>query len=221
MVWRPRRLAASLGPHFLFLEALMCSCNKLFLLFICLISLTHGPKSQNLRRGRKSVSSPTWWHHLPVPHCLASATVRKGDPLQGLRVVSCLILETKLFSETHALTKQEISLGRGTQEESSRIRGPRELLCHVAHSLWFCGDGVTHSLTQGPSWRKVHLSAKTDFSVRAEIWEAGHLLHLLSSPKFSQLVFSGSIMFLIGTSCCETTQGKQAWPTWWLWSKVS
>ena len=65
----------------------------------------------------------------PLPcicHC-----VRKGDPLQGLRVVSCLILETKLFNETHTLTKQEISLGRSTQAESSRVRGPRRtaLLC--------------------------------------------------------------------------------------------
>ena len=48
-----------------------------------------------------------------------------------------------------------------------------------------------------------------DFSVRAEIWEAGHLLHLLFSPEFSQLVFSGSIMLLIGTSCCETTQASR------------
>ena len=51
--------------------------------------------------------------------------VRKGDPLQGLRVVSCLTLETKLFSETHALTKQEILLGRSTHAESSRVKGPR------------------------------------------------------------------------------------------------
>ena len=38
---------------------------------------------------------------------------------------SCLTLKNELSKETHALTKQEILLGRGTQAESSRVREPR------------------------------------------------------------------------------------------------
>ena len=40
---------------------------------------------------------------------------RKGYPLQGLRVGSCLTLRNELSEETHVLTKQEILLGKGTR----------------------------------------------------------------------------------------------------------
>ena len=41
------------------------------------------------------------------------------------------------------LTKQEILLGKGTRVESSRLGNPGELLCHMAHSLGFQGDGIS------------------------------------------------------------------------------
>ena len=53
----------------------------------------------------------------------------KGDPFQGRKLGSCLILGNELSEETHVLTKQEILLGRapgggeqegkGTQKNSS------------------------------------------------------------------------------------------------------
>ena len=56
---------------------------------------------------------------------------------------SCLTLRNELSEETHVLTKQEILLGKGARAESRRERNPGELLCHVAHSLRFYGDGIS------------------------------------------------------------------------------
>ena len=44
---------------------------------------------------------------------------------RGLKLGSCLTLRNELSKETHALTKQEIFLGKGSQAESRRVRGPR------------------------------------------------------------------------------------------------
>ena len=68
---------------------------------------------------------------------------RSGNPSQDLKVGSCLMLRNELSEETHRLTKQEILLGRGAQVESSRVSNPGELLCHVARSLRFYGDGFS------------------------------------------------------------------------------
>ena len=77
---------------------------------------------------------------------------RKGDPFQGLKMGSCLTLRKELSEETHVLTKQEILLGKGTRVESSRVREPRKLLCHVAHSLGFYGDGMRFWVVFGQSF---------------------------------------------------------------------
>ena len=45
---------------------------------------------------------------------------RKGDPFQGLKLGSCLMVGNELSEETHVLTKQEILLRKGTQVESKR-----------------------------------------------------------------------------------------------------
>ena len=50
---------------------------------------------------------------------------RKEDPFQGLKLGSCLTFRNQLSEETHVLTKKEISLGKGTQVESGRLREPR------------------------------------------------------------------------------------------------
>ena len=40
------------------------------------------------------------------------------------------------------LTKQEILLGKGTQEESSRVREPRRAALPHGLQSWFYGDGI-------------------------------------------------------------------------------
>lgn len=49
------------------------------------------------------------------------------------------------------LMKQETLLGRGSWEESRRVRDPRGLLCHVAHSLGFDGVGISFWVVIGQS----------------------------------------------------------------------
>ena len=64
---------------------------------------------------------------------------RKGDPVQGPKLGSCLTLGNELSKETHVLTKQEILLGKGTRVESGRVREPRRTaLSHDLQSrvLW-------------------------------------------------------------------------------------
>ena len=56
----------------------------------------------------------------------------KEDPLQGLKVSSCLTLRNELSKETYMLTKQEILLGRGTQAESSKVKGTQE----ICSAMW-------------------------------------------------------------------------------------
>ena len=72
-------------------------------------------------------------------------------------------------------------------------------------------------LTQGPSRWHLHLSATMDSSVRVSGRLAGHIISslLLSAPpEFSRLVFGGSTVFFIRTSCCETTQESTYHPAW-------
>ena len=46
---------------------------------------------------------------------------RKGGPLQAQKLGFCLPLGNDLSEETHVLTKQEILLGKGTQENCSAM----------------------------------------------------------------------------------------------------
>ena len=53
------------------------------------------------------------------------------------------------------LTKQETLLGRDSWVESRRVREPRNpggLLCHMAYSLGFYGDGVSFQVVFGQSF---------------------------------------------------------------------
>ena len=63
--------------------------------------------------------------HKGSPRVLEWVCCRKGDPFQGLELGSCLMLGNEFSEETHMLTKQEISLGKGTRVESTRVREPR------------------------------------------------------------------------------------------------
>ena len=50
------------------------------------------------------------------------------------------------------LAKQEMLLGRGAWVEGRRVREPRGLLCHVARSLRFYGNGVSFRVVSGQSF---------------------------------------------------------------------
>ena len=58
---------------------------------------------------------------------------RKRDPFQGPKLDSCLTLRNELSEETHVLTKQEVLLGKGGEQEG---KGTQE-------SLGFYGDGIS------------------------------------------------------------------------------
>ena len=59
---------------------------------------------------------------------------RKGDPFRGLRVGVCLTLRNELSEEARVLTEQETLLGRSSQAESSRVRGPKRTV--LPRVLW-------------------------------------------------------------------------------------
>ena len=50
----------------------------------------------------------------------------EGGSFTGPKWGSCLTLRNELSGETYMLTKQEILLGRGSQAESSRVKGTQE-----------------------------------------------------------------------------------------------
>ena len=81
--------------------------------------------------------------------------LQEGGPLPGHG--SELLSNTLKWSkETHVLTKQETLLGRGARAESSRWGDPGGLLCHVALSLRFHGDGVSFRVVfSQSSWLRV------------------------------------------------------------------
>ena len=86
----------------------------------------------------------------PWPPCC-----RKGDPFQGPREGACLTPRNELSKETHMRTEQE-TIGKGRQGESSRVKGPGRLLCHVARSLRFYGDAISFWVVFGQSlWIRV------------------------------------------------------------------
>ena len=50
----------------------------------------------------------------------------KGDPFQGPKLGSCLTLGNELSEETHALTKQEIFIGKRRQGREQESKGTQE-----------------------------------------------------------------------------------------------
>ena len=78
---------------------------------------------------------------------------RKGDPFQGPKGGSCLTLGNELSKKTHVQAKQETLLGRGTPRwRAALVREPGELLCNMAHSLGFYGDGIGFLVVSGQSF---------------------------------------------------------------------
>ena len=173
--------------------------------------------------------------------CKLRARCRKGDTFQGPREGSCLTLGNELSEETHVLTKAKDFIGKGHLGGEQQGKGTQEN-CSVT---WFAVSSFTVMglvsdclwpiiLTQGPSWRRTHLSAKMDSRVRLSGRLAGHIISfllLLAPPEFfwvsftrhtmgwrvlpplgpSRILpvsFGGSTLILTGTSCCETTHAS-------------
>ena len=65
---------------------------------------------------------------------------------------SCITHGSELSEETHMLTKQETLLEKGARAESRRVKDPGELLCHMAHSLGFYGDGISFWVVSSQSF---------------------------------------------------------------------
>ena len=105
------------------------------------------------------ISNELFW-----PNCC-----RKGDPFQGLKLVSCLILRTELSEETHVLTKQEILLGKGTRVESSRVREPRTALGFMVMELVSGLSLANHSDSE--SFLVVHTLFSQVERQRERFWE--------------------------------------------------
>ena len=70
------------------------------------------------------------------------ACCRKGDPFQGPKPGSCLTLENELSEETQA-DKTRDFIGKGHPGGEQEGKGTQELLCHMAGSLGFYGDGIS------------------------------------------------------------------------------
>ena len=56
---------------------------------------------------------------------------------------SCLTLRNELSEETHALTKQELLLGKGAWEESRRVKEPRRIALSYGLQSRFYVDGIS------------------------------------------------------------------------------
>ena len=124
----------------------------------------------------------------------------KGDPFQGLKMGSCLTFRNELSEETHMLTKQKTLLGRGPPEQRAAGGGdPGEVLCHVAHSPWFCRNGVSFwvvclDILLGPHlvWPRVLGSTCTSAKMSSSAKDSGRLgifSLFLAPPKIFWLVF--------------------------------
>ena len=101
----------------------------------------------------------------------------------------------------------------------------------MARSLRLYGNGISFTVVSrqssclaricsvSASFLVVCASLSQDGFQREGFWEvAGCIVScvlLLAPPELSRLVFGGSTLFLIGTSCCETTHAicyHCAWP---------
>ena len=110
--------------------------------------------------------------------------------------------------------------------------GNPELLCHMACSLRFYGNGVSFlvvsgqlscspifGLAQGPSWWYMHLLAKMDSIAEnsGRLGKAGCLLSPTSPSQILPVSLQGSTMFPIRAFCYETAHASGyycAWPRW-------
>ena len=125
---------------------------------------------------------------------------RKGDPFQGLKLDSCLILGNELSEETHVLTEQEISLGKGAWAESRRVREPRRTALPQLTILGFMVMGLVSRLSlanhsDSESFLVVHTLFSQDGGQRGGFWEV--VRHVVSLFDLSwTLPVGGSLLVL-------------------------
>ena len=114
------------------------------------------------------------WEHHRAKCC------RKGDLFQGLCGLLFNTGKWIVQGDIHALTKQE-TLGKGAQAESIREGNPGELLCQMAQSLGFYGDGVSFQVSvanhlDSGSFLVVQALPSQDGCQREGFWEVeGHV----------------------------------------------
>ena len=107
---------------------------------------------------------------------------RKGDLFQGPEVGSCLTPRNEFSEETHMLTKQEISLGKGTWVESRRVRGPRRTALPRGSQSGFTVMGLGSRLSlanhsDSESCLVVHTLFSHDGCQREGFWDVvGHVV---------------------------------------------
>ena len=78
--------------------------------------------------------------------------LHEGGPLQGPKLGSYLAPGNELPEETHALTRQEIVLGKGTRVESSRVRESRRTAVLCGLQSGFYGDGISFRVVLSQSF---------------------------------------------------------------------
>ena len=113
------------------------------------------------------------------------------------------------------LTKQETLLGRGARQRAGGWGSLGGLLCHMAHSLGFYGDGISFQVVFGPSfWLRVlpggaHVAQPRWMPARRILgsgWTRGVFFWpFLNSSQWWWLISS---MFLISTSCQKNDSHK-------------
>ena len=158
----------------------------------------------------------------------------KEDPFQGLRVDACLTPGNELSKETHVLLKQKTFLGRGAkagEQQGGEPRGtalPRgsqsQVICYWVSLQVVFGQSscLAHIWSGLRSFLVAHASLSQDGFQCKGFWEVGRTIvwagvssFLWAPPRSSQLVFSGSTLFVTRTSSCETTQENSyhcSWP---------
>lgn len=147
---------------------------------------------------------------------------RKGDPFQGLRVGSCLILRNELFRETLMLTKQEHLLEKGRPGREQEGAGTQEDCAATGHSVRFRGDGDGCRVISGQSfWLRVlprgTASVRMDSSEKDSGRLAEHMnWHLLSTFDLFWILLVGDGLFVSSSlpSCCRITRAAGYYGAW-------
>ena len=164
-----------------------------------------------LTKYHPGVSVPVDWEHSTIHAPKQSFCCSKGDPFQGPKLCSCLTLRNELSEETHVLTKQEILLGKGTQENCSAVSGFMVMGLVSGWSL------ANHSTSE--SFLVVHASLSQDGCWWEGFWEVhGHAVSPLDLSR--TLLVGGGLLVpysLSRISCHKTTHANGyygAWPGW-------
>ena len=133
---------------------------------------------------------------------------------------SCLTLTKELPEATSVMTKQKTFLGGGpgggqqgreTQEKGSALW--LEACC-----LEFYGNRVQFWVVSGQSSCMAHVWSDASLSQGGipcrGLWEGGRLLPPLGPSQILLVSFQGSIVFLTGSSYCETTHTSSCYHAW-------